>query len=204
MARGTRSRSDDWPRERVLAKRAESSILGQAVTDGKLTRRPIVKTLRRIAGWLAPYRWRMMLALALTSLACLFNLPVPLLVQELVDRVATRGQWSALPLFAISLCVVFAVQALLSLWNSLVIGRIGQGVVRALRHLLYERLQQLGLAYYDKTSSGAIIARVMDDVGAISVFVTGQTFSILTDLGTTLAIAALLFARNWRLAAVVL
>ena len=76
--------------------------------------------------------------------------------------------------------------------------------MRDLRHLLYERLQQLGLAYYDKTSSGAIIARVMDDVGAIQVFVTGQTFTILTDLGTTVAIAALLLARDWRLALVVL
>jgi ABC-type multidrug transport system fused ATPase/permease subunit len=70
--------------------------------------------------------------------------------------------------------------------------------------MLYERLQQLGLAYYDKTSSGSIIARVMDDVGAISVFVTGQTFLILTDVGTTLAIAALLVERNWRLAMIVL
>ena len=80
--------------------------------------------------------------------------------------------------------------------NGLVIGRIGQGVVRDLRHRLYERLQQVGLAYYDRTPSGAIIARVMDDVGAIQVFVTGQTFTILTDLGTTLAIAALLLWRG--------
>ena len=44
----------------------------------------------------------------------------------------------------------------------------------------------------------------MDDVGAIQVFVTGQTFTILTDLGTTLAITALLLSRDWRLAVVVL
>jgi ATP-binding cassette, subfamily B, bacterial MsbA len=88
------------------------------------------------------------------------------------------------------------VQAVLAWSNSLAIGRIGQGVVRDLRHRMYERLQQLGLAYYDKTPSGAIIARVMDDVGAIQVFVTSQTFSILTDLGTTLAIAALLLSRD--------
>jgi len=146
----------------------------------------------------------MIVALVLTTLACLFNLPVPLLVQELVDRVVTRNQWSALPLFAVSLFGVFGVQAALALLNNLVIGRIGQGVVRDLRHMLYERLQQLGLTYYDKTSSGAIIARVMDDVGAISVFVTGQTFTILTDVGTTFAIAALLLARDWRLVMVVL
>jgi ATP-binding cassette, subfamily B, bacterial MsbA len=163
-----------------------------------------VNTLRRIGGWLTPYRGRMTLALVLTTLACLFNLPVPLLVQALVDRVVTENRWGALPLYALLLFGVFGVQAALVWVNGLIVGQIGQGVVRDLRHLLYERLQQLGLAYYDKTPSGAIISRVMDDVGAIQVFVTGQTFSILTDLGTTVAITALLLARNWRLALVVL
>ncbi len=166
--------------------------------------RPIVKTIRRIGGWLAPYRGRMILAMVLTALACLFNLPVPLLVQALIDHVVTQGHWDVLPIYAALLFGVFAVQAVLAWSTSLAIGRIGQGVVRDLRHLMYERLQLLGMAYFDKTPSGAILSRVMDDVGAIQVFVTSQTFSIVTDLGTTLAIAALLLSRDWRLAAVVL
>ena len=93
---------------------------------------------------------------------------------------------------------------MLALCNGLLIGRIGQGVVRDLRHRLYDRLQRLSLAYYDRTPSGAILSRVMDDVGAIQVFVTSQTFTILTDLGTTVAISALLLGRDWRLAVVVL
>jgi subfamily B ATP-binding cassette protein MsbA len=163
-----------------------------------------VNTLGRIAGWLAPYRWSMALALALTTLAALPNLPVPLLVQELIDRVVTRNRWDALPIYAAGLFAVFAAQAALSYGNGLLIGRIGQGVVRDLRHQLYDRLQRLSLAYFDRTPSGAILSRVMDDVGAIQVVVTGQTFTILTDLGTTVAISALLLARDWRLAAVVL
>jgi ABC-type multidrug transport system fused ATPase/permease subunit len=163
-----------------------------------------VKTLARIRDWLAPYRGRMILAMLLTTLACLFNLPVPLLVQAIVDRVATQGHWGALPVYAALLFGVFAAQAGISWLNNLVVGQVGQGVVRDLRHRLYERLHQVGLAYYDQTPSGAIIARVMDDVGAIQVFVTGQTFTILTDLGTTLAITAMLLSRDWVLAAVVL
>jgi ABC-type multidrug transport system fused ATPase/permease subunit len=163
-----------------------------------------VKTLSRIGRWLAPYRGRMTLALILTTLACLAILAVPLLVQELVDRVVTQNRWNALPVYAIALFGIFGAQTVLTFFNSLIVGQIGQGIVRDLRHLLYERLQQLDLAYYDKTSSGTIIARVMDDVGSIQVFITGQTFTILTDLATTVAIAALLFTRSWRLALLVL
>jgi ABC-type multidrug transport system fused ATPase/permease subunit len=140
----------------------------------------------------------------LTTLACLFNLPIPIVVQELIDRVVTKNQWSALSFYALALFAVYIAQSLLTYFNSLVIGQIGQGVVRDLRHLLYQRLQQLGLTYYDNISSGAIIARVMDDVGAIQLFVTSQTFTIVTDLGTTIAVGGLLLARDWKLALVVL
>ena len=95
-----------------------------------------MNTLRRIAGSLAPYRTSIALALLLTTLAALCNLPVPLLVQELIDRVVTRSQWGTLPLYAAGLLVVCAAQASLALCNGLLIGRIGQGVVRDLRHRL--------------------------------------------------------------------
>ncbi|MFO0889809.1 MAG: ABC transporter ATP-binding protein [Isosphaeraceae bacterium] len=160
-------------------------------------------TLSRIGGWLAPYRLSMAAAMLLTALAALCNLPVPLIVQELIDRVVTQGRWEALPLYAAGLLASFAIQAGLTLANGLLIGRIGQGVVRDLRHRLYDRLQRLSLAYYDRTPSGAILSRLMDDVGAIQQFVTGQTFAILTDVGTMVVISALLLARDWRLALVV-
>ncbi|MDR3619153.1 MAG: ABC transporter ATP-binding protein [Paludisphaera borealis] len=163
-----------------------------------------MKTLRRIGGWLAPYKRSLALAFVLTAAAAVCNLPVPLLVQGLIDRVVTRNEWGLLPMYAVGLFAVFAAQSGLAWCNGLLIGRVGQGVVRDLRHALYERLQRLSLSYYDETPSGAILSRVMDDVGAIQVFVTSQTFTILTDLGTTLAIAGLLLYRDWRLAAVVL
>ena len=56
-----------------------------------------VKTFRRVGGLLAPYRGRVILAFLLTALACLLNLPVPLLVQALVDRVVAGGRAEELP-----------------------------------------------------------------------------------------------------------
>jgi ABC-type multidrug transport system fused ATPase/permease subunit len=164
---------------------------------------PAVRTLRRIWGWLAPYRRLVLLASLLTTAAVALNLLAPLLVQGLFDDVVV-GRHGRAAWYPVALLAVFAAQAALALGNALVIGRVGQGLVRDLRHRLYERLQRLSLPYYDRTPAGAIIARVMDDVGVIQTFVTGQTFTILTDLGTTVAIAALLLTRSGRLALAVL
>lgn len=160
--------------------------------------------MRRIWCWVAPYRPWVLAASALTAVAVGLNLLAPLLVQGLIDEVVTPGRWDLLLGYSAALLAVFAGQALLGLANGLVVGRAGQGLVRDLRHQVYDRLQRLSLAYYDTTPTGAIISRIMDDVGAIQIFVTGQTFTILTDLGTTLAITVLLVGRSGRLALAVL
>ncbi|QDV36263.1 ABC transporter ATP-binding protein [Tautonia plasticadhaerens] len=163
-----------------------------------------MSTARRIRCWLAPYRVRVALALGLTVTACLLTLAVPLLVRELVDRVVIGEDWRELPLLSGALLLVFAAQAGLNLANALIVGRVGLDVVRDLRHGIYERLQRLGLTYYDRTPTGAIISRMMDDVGAIQGFISGQTVTVLTDLGTTAAIGAVLLWQNGWLALVAL
>ena len=135
--------------------------------------------------WLAPDRARVGLAVILTTVVCLLNLPTPILVQGLVDRVVTPARYGLLPLYLVGLFAVFGLQAAVSFANTRVVGRLGQGIVRELRHRLYDRIQRLGLTFYDRTPSGSIIARLMDDVSAIQVLVTAQTVQILTDLGTT-------------------
>ena len=174
------------------------------------TRRPTeglkapLSTIERVLEILRPYPFQAIVAVGLTIVACLLNLPVPFLIQGLVDTVVTGGHWSALPAFAVGLLIVFAAQAGFSLANTLVVGKVGQQVVRDLRHRLYERLQRLDLSYYDRTPTGGIISRLMDDVGVLQGLITAQTVTILTDLGTTLAITALLVGRSGRLALVVL
>jgi ABC-type multidrug transport system fused ATPase/permease subunit len=130
-------------------------------------------------------------AFGLAGLACLLNLPTPLLIQALVDRVVAGKTAAGLPLYALGLLLIFAAQAATGLANTFVIGRVGLGVVRDLRHRLYARLQRVGLSYYDKTPAGAIISRMMDDVAAVQSLVTVQTVQILTDLGTAVVVTGL-------------
>src|SRR4051812_36103067 len=151
-----------------------------------------VNTFRRVCGMVAPYRGRVLAAFGLTALACLLNIPVPLLVQGLVDDLASNGA-TLLPLYAAALLGVFALQAGVGLANAHAVGRIGLEVVRDLRHRLYARLQRVGLSYYDKTPAGSIISRLMDDVTGVQALVTGQTVTILTDAGTALVVSVLLF-----------
>jgi ATP-binding cassette, subfamily B, bacterial MsbA len=154
--------------------------------------RPPVNALRRLCDLLTPYRGRLAAAFGLAALACLLNLPTPLLIQGLVDHAAAAEPARALPFYVLGLLAVFAAQAGIGLGNSYLIGRVGLQVVRELRHRLYARLQRVGLSYYDKTPAGAILSRLMDDVSAVQALITSQSLTILTDLGTALVVLVLL------------
>jgi ABC-type multidrug transport system fused ATPase/permease subunit len=160
-------------------------------------------TLHRLAGFLAPYRMRVALAIGLTVPGSLLSLPAPLLVQAMIDRAATRGGLARMPWYFAGLIAVFAAQAGVAVAMTRAIGPVGLGLVRDLRHRLYARLQRLDLSYYDRTPTGAIVSRLMDDVGAVQSLVTGQTMAILTDAGTTLSILAILCWRDAGIASLV-
>ena len=160
-------------------------------------------TLRNVFSLSFTFRASAGPALALTTVACLLNLPAPLLIQGLVDQVIGSGRWQILPLYAITFLGVCALQAGFNRANTLVIGRLGQSVVRDLRHCLYEKLQRLDIAYFDRTATGSIISRVMDDVAAIQTLVTTQAVTILTDLGTASVVSTMILCRSAPVALVV-
>ena len=162
-----------------------------------------VGAMPRLGAFLAPYRSRVALALALTVPGSLLSLPGPLLVQAMIDHAATTGGLSRMLMYVAGLVAVFAAQAAVAVAMTRVIGPVGLGVVRDLRHRLYARLQRMDLSYYDRTPTGAIVSRLMDDAAAVQSLVTGQTMAILTDAGTAVAILALLAHRDAAIAAVV-
>ena len=155
-----------------------------------------MNTFRRYGSLLAPFRGRVLAALGCAALAGLLNLPTPLLIQSLVDRVIAGGHAGVLPGYAFALFGVFALQAGVGLAGTTLIGRVGLEVVRDLRHRLYARLQRVGLSYYDKTPAGSILSRLMEDVGVVQTLITGQTLGVLTDLGTMLVITGVLAWRS--------
>ncbi len=142
--------------------------------------------LRLVAGLLRPHLTRVALAAVAATTGCLLNLPVPVLIQSLVDR-AGRAQSADLPALAGLLAAVLVAQAGCGLAATLVMGRVGLDVVCELRRRAYERLLRAegGAA----TAPGVVLARLTDDVACIQNLVSAQTVGVLTDLGTAAVVA---------------
>ncbi len=75
---------------------------------------------------------------------------------------------------------------------------VSQWVTHDLRRTLYNHIQRLSLAEYDKTQTGDLISRVTSDINAVQDFINSALLGIIVNVLTLAGMAGVMFYINWR------
>lgn len=81
---------------------------------------------------------------------------------------------------------------------------IQENVVRDLRVQLFEHLQQLSLAFFQRTRGGQLLARVINDTDQVKTAITAALASLLQNVSLIVVYLAILIGLSWRLTLVAL
>jgi ATP-binding cassette, subfamily B, bacterial len=162
------------------------------------------RSTRLVAALVAPYRWRLTGAAGLIGLRTAGSLSIPYLVGQAIDRGIAAGNGSAVLLYS-GLIGVAAVAAALGSWGFLrVSGGVGQNVLYDLRMRVYTHVQRLSLSFYERYTSGRIIARLTNDIDTLTdLLATGLT-SLATSTLSVIVISVILLVLDVRLGLVTL
>ncbi len=155
--------------------------------------------MSKLVGFVRPFLPQLIVAVVLTGCLTLIGMAPPLLMRQLVNDIARQGNWGLFPLVMGLLFAVPVLRALINVANSLVLNRIGLGMIARTRKRIFEHLMRLSMRFYDETPVGGINQRLMGDVGAISGVVTGGIITLFTDV---LAVAFAVFVMlqlSWKL-----
>lgn len=121
------------------------------------------RVVSRIVPFLGPYKLQVTIALVSMVVYTVTLVAVPWLI-SLGIKAVTEGDKSNLNWIAL----VFAINAVLGYatnWLQLVyMAKVGQGVLYALRTLVFSHLQRLSLSFYDRNEVGRIMSRAQSDV----------------------------------------
>ena len=155
---------------------------------------------RRLVVYVRPYKRLVAGALVLLMTEGLLQLVGPLLTQRVID-VALPARDGAMAVraalfYAGSLVLAFGC----SYGETMLTALLGQRVMRDLRQQLFEHVQQLSIAFYDRTPVGRLVTRVTSDVESLNELFTAGVVAGLGDLFTLLAIAVMMVVTDWRLA----
>jgi ATP-binding cassette subfamily B protein/subfamily B ATP-binding cassette protein MsbA len=154
---------------------------------------------RRLVGFLAPYKWELLLATVLMLVATASNVIGPYLVKIAIDDGLTAGN----PVALRNAVLVYLAAALIRwgfiYWRVNLMAKVGQSVIYDLRKVLFEHLQQLSLGFYSRYSVGRVITRVINDVETLREFITWAVLAIARDLFAIVGIIIAMLSLNVRL-----
>ena len=172
----------------------EEEVLGKAY-DGRL--------MRRLLGYMRPYRGLVGISLAFLAVQSLLQGLGPLLTKIAVDKYLQptgkptfldawlpSGATSGLERIAILYLAVLAGNFVTEFIQTYIMQYTGQLAMFDLRKQLMEHLQGLDLAFYDHNPVGRLVTRVTTDVDVLNdLFTSG----LVTIIGDVLALAFIVF-----------
>ncbi|HEX2643946.1 MAG TPA: ABC transporter ATP-binding protein [Thermoanaerobaculia bacterium] len=200
----------------------EEEVLGKAY-DSRL--------MRRLMGYVRPYRWMAGLALALIFAGSLLQLVGPLATavaldlfivspgeqqasgiapvsQKVVDFMLARGiDPAAVRIEGLGVVSLVYLAALILTFVVLyaqgyVMQWMGQRIMNDLRGQIFGHLQRLPVSYFDRNPIGRLVTRVTTDVDALNELFSAGLVTLFGDLVTLAGIVGVLFWLDWRLALV--
>jgi ATP-binding cassette subfamily B protein len=157
--------------------------------------------LRRIAALFRPYRGQLFSVLAIIALSAGLSMVSPFLLREVLDQAIPERDTGLLTLLVGGMIAIAIVTGGLGVASTYLSNIVGQEVMHDLRAAVYRHLQRMSLAFFTRTRTGEVQARIASDIGGIQSVVTSTATSIVSNVTTVLATIGAMFALDWRLAA---
>jgi ATP-binding cassette subfamily B protein len=149
--------------------------------NAESTERPKGKTLRPLVAllpFLAPYRGRMLLAVAALGVAAAAMLALPQALKNVIDQGFSASNAAAIDKYFFWLLAAAAVFAVFAALRMYLVNWIGERVVADLRSAVYKRVLRMDPAFFEVTKTGEVLSRLTTDTTLIQ-SLSGIGLSIL-------------------------
>lgn len=140
------------------------------------------KTFGRFKNMIKPYRKTIVLVTIAALLIDICELVKPMLVKEVMEKYLPNNSFvqngiSIAMIFVAYLALVM-IGNIIDYINRIITSRMGENVVYTLREKLYKYIERANITFHDKTPSGKLFVRVIND--------TEDVYSLFDEVVTTL------------------
>ena len=173
----------------------DDEVLGKAY-DARL--------MRRLLGYMRPYRAPIGLAFVSILGLSILQLAPPYLTKVAIDTHIAAGDVDGLTRLALLLLGVLVLSYVFEAVQTYALQVTGQRIIFDLRMQIHAHLQRLDVAFFDRNPVGRLMTRVTTDVDALNDLFASGVVSVFRDVFMLTGIAIVLFVMDWRLALVAL
>jgi len=175
--------------------RQDRSVLDHRITPG---------TTRRMLHFAVPYRRILSIFLPVVVLGSAVGAVNPLILREIIDKGILGHRSGLIITLALVAAGLAVLTAGLSLFERRVSAIVGEGLIFDMRSKVFRHIQQMPLAFFTRTQTGALVSRLNNDViGAQQAF-TDLLSNVVGNLVTVVIVLAAMFVLSWQITLVAL
>jgi ATP-binding cassette subfamily B protein len=160
------------------------------------------RLMRRLIGYLRPYRWAVIISLVLLLISSALTIAGPWVIARLIDGPIAHKDVSGLAIWIYAYIGILVGQFAIQFVHMVMTQWIGQKAMLDLRTQLFDHLMSLDMSFFDRNPVGRLLTRVTSDVNALSELFASGVVTIFGDVITLLAIIGAMLYLNTKLALV--
>ncbi len=169
---------------------ALQSAMRQDDAAGQVVKR---QSWRRIGEFARPHRRTIVAFLLFATVSAGLGVLAPVLAGRAVEAIVDGDGTSTVIVLALIIAGVAVVDAgvgLLERWQS---SRLGEGLILDLRRRVFEHVQQMPIAFFTRTRTGALVSRLNNDVlGAQRAFTSALSGVVVNVITLTLTLVVMI------------
>jgi ATP-binding cassette subfamily B protein len=123
----------------------------------------------------------------------------PLFYREIINNGMLKGDAGLIIRLAMLVGTLGVLDAGFGLVQTYLASRIGASIVLSLRTRLFEHVQQMPLAFFTRTQTGALVSRLNNDVNGARTAFTDILSNVVGNLITVTLILGAMFFLSWRI-----
>ena len=163
-----------------------------------------IKIFVRLMSFAKKYRTRFIIAAASTILLAGFAVLSPIILMRAIDDFVAYKDISRLLYFTIIMLVVLLAQVIFQFSFIYYANWVGQHIIRDIRAKTFRKIIAFKMNYFDNSSVGKLVTRVVSDIETIANFFTQGVFMIISDILKMIIVIIVMIYTNWKLALIAL
>jgi ATP-binding cassette subfamily B multidrug efflux pump len=173
--------------------------MSQPYTTEPISRK---KTFRRLLSYTKPHLKPLVVAFTVLLLATSADVIGPILIKIFIDDYLTLRifEWKALALLGGGFIALHLTSVGLNYYQLLWFQKVAQWIIQQLRIDVFNKVQHLGLSFFDKTPGGSLVSRITNDTEAIKDLYISVLSTFLQSIVFMIGIFAAMFYLNVQLA----
>ena len=155
---------------------------------------------KRLLALIKENKLRLFLAMACMSVIAVASSATAFLVKPVLDDIFFNKDTTMLKIIPLVVILIYFLRGLGMYGQDYLMNYVGENIIKDLRNDLYNRIQDLPIAFFHKEQTGVLMSRITNDVNIIKTMVSTAVTGSLKDSFTIVGLTFVIFYRDWKMA----